>query len=643
MKLLSLTIKNFKGCILEAITFESKTTIARPNGAGKSTIAHAFFWLLDGKDADNSTARIKPEKDGEEIHNLITEVEGVFSFGTLRREMKEIWRKQKGEPLPKFAGNETTLFINSVETKQADWNTFLSELLPIKTIPQPWRAFSLPSYFLGYALKVAEKNAFLMGMANIPTDAEIASGIAPELLAFNLANIATEKQRLSNEIKREKDAISLIPGQITSTSGDIHRLKQLVLSETQKTDLEAELKAIDAAILDAERKASASVNTEAVKLAKELQSKLTEAQVRVNALNRKIQSEINNEIISEQKKATESNRTLHNLKDQLSNAARELSKARIKQNELSIKRAGLLSLFEAESKKTYDSQLQFTQCETCGQELPESFITKRKDHFEQNKKTAIQKIRIEGAQVKADIESNAKIVLRLEGTESELQSKVESFGLYPANTDESIRLEVFTKHTEESLRLNADVAAIELEIELSQAENNPEQQTSLDTERVGLNSKRDGVKKSLNEHEFNSNSLAEKTKALAELEAKLLQSNESIAEKELKKMLLDSFQKSKNEYISNSVNGLFSSLEFIFIQDYINGNDKEICECLVDGINYATTNTASRINAGVDFINSVSKFFGITMPIFVDSAESITNVLATDSQIILLKVKPTNN
>lgn len=638
MKLSRLTIKNFKGIVSETIDFEQNTTIERNNGGGKTTIAHAFFWLFDGKDADNSTARIKPEADGEEIHNLITEVEGVFDFGVLRREQKEVWRKQKGEAMPRYTGNEVTLFIDNVETKQAEWSAFLLALFPIKTVPQPWRLFSHPSYFLGSFLKVSEKNAFLMSMSNIPSDSDIAKAIDSDLLSFNLSNIAQEKQRLSNEIKREKEASDLLPGQITAVNGDIHRLKQIDITVGKK--LESDLKEVELSISDIDKKASASINTEAVKLAKELQLRLTEAQAKVNTLTRKIQSEISTEILSEQKKATDSKRALQTLKDQLSEAAKELSKARIKHNELNTKRTGLLSLFDAESKKKYDSTLQFNQCQTCGQELPHSMIELQKSAFESAKKMAIEKIRIEGTQVKTAIEEAEKQIKVLSETEKSLQSKVESFVLHVAKTDEQIRIDISTPYTEESLRLNSDLAAVELEIELSQTDTTAPD-TSFDAEKTELNQKRDAIKKALNELEFNANALAQKQKDLSALEAKLLQCNESIAEKELKKMLLDSFQKAKNEYISNSVNGLFNSLKFVFVQEFYNGNDKEICECLVNGVNYSTANTALQINSGIEFINAISKPFNIHMPIWVDCAESVQSVTSTESQIILLKVKQT--
>ena len=45
-----------------------------------------------------------------------------------------------------------------------------------------------------------------------------------------------------------------------------------------------------------------------------------------------------------------------------------------------------------------------------------------------------------------------------------------------------------------------------------------------------------------------------------------------------------------------------------------------------------------KINAGLDIINAICKFEGITVPIFTDNAESINELLPTQSQIIRLVV-----
>ena len=50
-------------------------------------------------------------------------------------------------------------------------------------------------------------------------------------------------------------------------------------------------------------------------------------------------------------------------------------------------------------------------------------------------------------------------------------------------------------------------------------------------------------------------------------------------------------------------------------------------------------NTAARINVGLDIINVLCEKYGVYAPIFVDNAESVSNILETKGQKICLYVK----
>ena len=64
------------------------------------------------------------------------------------------------------------------------------------------------------------------------------------------------------------------------------------------------------------------------------------------------------------------------------------------------------------------------------------------------------------------------------------------------------------------------------------------------------------------------------------------------------------------------------------------------CEALINGVPYSDANTASQINAGLDIINVLSKFYGVTAPVFIDNRESVSFILPTETQIVNLIVSP---
>ena len=46
----------------------------------------------------------------------------------------------------------------------------------------------------------------------------------------------------------------------------------------------------------------------------------------------------------------------------------------------------------------------------------------------------------------------------------------------------------------------------------------------------------------------------------------------------------------------------------------------------------------AKINAGIDIINTLSEYYGIKCPLWIDMSESITEILPMDCQIIKLRV-----
>ena len=71
----------------------------------------------------------------------------------------------------------------------------------------------------------------------------------------------------------------------------------------------------------------------------------------------------------------------------------------------------------------------------------------------------------------------------------------------------------------------------------------------------------------------------------------------------------------------------------------LNGGMKDCCECTVGGVPYSSLNSGHKIVAGLDIIRSLSELYGVSAPIFVDNAESLTSEQTMRSQLILLIAK----
>lgn len=49
-------------------------------------------------------------------------------------------------------------------------------------------------------------------------------------------------------------------------------------------------------------------------------------------------------------------------------------------------------------------------------------------------------------------------------------------------------------------------------------------------------------------------------------------------------------------------------------------------------------NNGMKINVGIDIINTLSRAYGVTVPLFVDNAESVTNLEKCGCQVVRLVV-----
>jgi len=124
---------------------------------------------------------------------------------------------------------------------------------------------------------------------------------------------------------------------------------------------------------------------------------------------------------------------------------------------------------------------------------------------------------------------------------------------------------------------------------------------------------------------------------------KELEERESFLANEISKLeksefACDRLVKKEFETIETRVNSMFTFVKFRMFDTQINGAEVPACITLVDGVPYADANNAGRINAGLDIIKTLSNFYNIHAPVFIDNAESVINLVKMNCQIIRLVV-----
>lgn len=108
--------------------------------------------------------------------------------------------------------------------------------------------------------------------------------------------------------------------------------------------------------------------------------------------------------------------------------------------------------------------------------------------------------------------------------------------------------------------------------------------------------------------------------------------------------LVKEFTRAKTRAVEREVNAMFNSVKFRMFDLNINGSLKEECEPLIECegtlVPYKSANTGSKISAGIEIIDCLSRAQGNAAPVLLDNAESITQIkVPCGMQLLTFSVK----
>ncbi|TDO67863.1 AAA domain-containing protein [Flavobacterium chryseum] len=650
-----LILTNFKGIVKLKVNFQHNTDVFGANGTGKSTIYDAFLWLLFGKNAEEKKEFSIKNTVDTSLNRQDHEVEGMLQVDgdsvTLKKIYKEKWTKKRGEEIAEYTGNETIYYWNDVPMQQKEFQQKVYGILDetvFKLITNPYALNSL---------KWQDRRGILTQMSGELSNEEIASGNPEyEALVANLTQGKTMEDYLKQikaSVKKSKDDLKQIPTRIDEVSKtkpeayDFTALKNVLAAK------ETQLSAIDVSIQDK---------------SKGLQSVL-EANETAQRSASNLRSEISNIEIETMTKASNSIKKDTSIVDALN------ASLKTKQGDLLTAKNGLVTLKGLVTAKESDistlditiqnkreewvtenaKELSFDDnsfcCPTCKRNFEESDIETKKtemsNNFKTEKSNKLTEINRQGGLLKTQKENleaelsglkvqvtngeNVISNLEYEITTIETRIKTES-----ANDVNDVPVDA-TAIYNELLDANEVYKANKLELEtvsktIQEVPKVDDEQ--LKSDRNNLVLEMDDIKTKLR-NESQIKLVNDRITALKEEETKLAQ---EIAGVEKTQFLIERFEKDKMTAIEDNVNSKFKIVKFKMFEDQVNGGENPACEIYVNGVPFSDANTASKINAGIDIISTLSKFYQVSAPIFIDGAESIHDIMQTDSQMIRLVV-----
>jgi len=102
--------------------------------------------------------------------------------------------------------------------------------------------------------------------------------------------------------------------------------------------------------------------------------------------------------------------------------------------------------------------------------------------------------------------------------------------------------------------------------------------------------------------------------------------------------VIETFIRTKVSMLEEKINSKFKHATFRMFTEQINEGLTECCDTTFNGVPYNSLNNGARINIGLDICNTLAEHFRVTLPVFLDNSEAVTEMFETSAQQIKLFV-----
>ena len=629
IKIKRLVLENFKCHKSLKLDFDGgNASIYGDNASGKTSVYDALTWLLFGKDSQGNGEKnieIKPLDANGEVkdHDALTAVEAALDVNgeevTLRRTYKEVWTTKRGSSQATYDGNTSEYYVDGVPCKRNAFQDKVNELVDEDT----FRMLTSVSHFAN-GISWQERRAVLFKVAGVMDDAQILAtneAFAPLVESMGRLGIEDYKKKLLAEKRKFVGAKTEIPARISECQKTIEDVEGLDFAgaKAKVEALNAKKEGIAAQILAIEHDSAAEQKC----------MEIREAQLEISTLETENKAFRDSQLVGSVD-VHSLNVRLASLQTQLTRNRNAYSKENSYIGDHDKRIADARAAWFSVNGETFTGGT----CTTCGQQLPADVLQKAKDAFEQNKKSRLRDIEesasyYKNAKVQAEdrLARQQEEIKALEAEITELQAQIAA--AEAAKVEPKDMADFAQRKGDIQARidkLNADLFEIH--------ESTTELKTKLRQEMSEINGKiseQMGIISTENLLEY-SRKRVEDLRQDAKNAAECLEAIEKML------YLMDEYSRYKTRFVEDSINGLFRIARFRLFREQANGGIEDRCDVVHDGVPYISVNNGMKINLGIDIINTLSVAYGVRVPLFVDNAESVTNLEKCGSQIVRLVV-----
>jgi len=652
IKLISLELNNFKGTKhLELEPNGDDLEIYGQNETGKTTIVDAWSWLLFHKDSKgNSTQKfdIKPlQKNGEAVHQIETSVKATLQINdnqlTLEKIYSEVWQKKRGSNNKQFQGHTTNYFLSGAKVKKKEYEERIKEIVD----EDIFRLITDPLHFNNLHWK--ERREVLTNLQNVTDEEVITEDEKLEQLADALEKHDVEKHKESlkrkmNDLNDEIEKIPIRIDEVNESLPDIQKLdkneikKNIEKLKKNKKSKEKEISRIEnGGEIAQKEKELAEIETELQNIKNdytaEYDEKIEEAKEELYSIRDKI-GEINT------KKSEKENSIKSNNSDI----------KRIENNKNTLKDDWYDKQQEKEKwleKEFNEDQFEKVICPDCGTEFPIEDLESHKKEFNQKKADKIEKLNKDQEEINKEGKKCNKEIKKLNQKNDELKKyikELEDQEKYFEEKKSDLQAEINNLQQKKNRVFESDTYK-EILKDKEQLQQQIKELKNNDNKEVGrLEVELQGIERDIEQEKEKLSSIKQYNKSqkrIEELKAKEKELAQKYEELEREYYLCEEFEKQRAGLLEDKVNDLFDMAGFKLFEEQINGGIKPTCRTLYQGVPFNTgLNDGNRVKVGLDIIKTLSNYYEVQAPIFIDNMESVTGEVKADSQLIKLIVSP---
>lgn len=650
IKIQSLKLKNFKGIKSQKVNFgDNQTNIYGGNGVGKTSVFDAFTWLLFGKDhLDQTKFGIKTyDKNNNTIQKIDNSVEGVINVDgdmiTISRTLREKWVNRRGSADTEFTGNETIYTWNEVPVSAREFSDNVNEIIDegvFKLVTNPLAFNSLH--------REAQRKILIDVIGGISDNDIIKGNKTFEGLINSLGDKSLElfQREIKAKIKKAKDEIKFIPTRIDEVLNNAPEALDFKSIEKELKEKQKELSGIEAKISDVNKSKEAELKKQSEARIKviELETEIKTIEATIKSVAEANYREANVELSKLNVELKQNNEDLESYKSALLKleSRKEIAELDVSVVERKIK--DLKAKWATENARIFEFDESASKCSACDREYEAEKIEGEKESqekiFNARKTKRLLSINNDGKELTKEMKESKAELLKLtdrieNGTKEveKLYKDIKGLEIEIKEIPESILSDFIEIEKEKQVSaiktINENIAKINDKINNTKSEVKNDE-LELDADNIK------GIIKELDKRMYNKNLIEQSNKRVSELEEEETKLSGVILELERTEFVIEAYNRAKIEMLESRVNDKFKYVKFSLFEQQVNGGEKETCQSLINGVPFSDANTGSKINAGIDIINTLCSHYNVSAPIFIDNAESVDIIVGLESQHIRL-------